>query len=171
MQQSYAKVSGVFENLPPDSSGRRRDRDELSAPSSGMASSWSGDFRPLPPVRVDRHKVLQILINLLRNAKYALDDVERIDKRITVSISPPEIRRPRTSSVADNGIGISAGKSYAHFRPRLYHQARTATASACTAAHWLPREMGGSLSVHSAGLGTAPLSPSNSPIASITSHA
>ena len=33
-------------------------------------------FSPVPLVRVDRHKVLQILINLIRNAKYALDEVE-----------------------------------------------------------------------------------------------
>ena len=30
-------------------------------------------MRELPRVNVDRHKVLQILINLIRNAKYAMD--------------------------------------------------------------------------------------------------
>ena len=36
------------------------------------------EFDPnMPPVCVDRHKVLQILINLLRNAKHAMDERER----------------------------------------------------------------------------------------------
>jgi C4-dicarboxylate-specific signal transduction histidine kinase len=55
---------------------------------------------------VDRHKVLQILINLVRNAKYACDEVERPDKRMTVRVFQEAIRI--TISVADNGIGIPA---------------------------------------------------------------
>ena len=31
------------------------------------------EFAEVPLVRVDRHKVLQVLINVIRNAKYALD--------------------------------------------------------------------------------------------------
>ena len=63
-------------------------------------------FSRSPAVRVDRHRVLQILINLLRNAKYALDDVQRIDKRITVSIAPAGEKSVHVV-VKDNGIGIS----------------------------------------------------------------
>ena len=57
-------------------------------------------------MRVDRHKVLQILINLIRNAKYALDDVQRLDKRITISIAPAGEKSVHVV-VTDNGIGIS----------------------------------------------------------------
>ena len=63
------------------------------------------NFSPAPTVRVDRHRVLQILINLIRNAKYALDDGEGPDKRITISIVP-SADRVRVS-IADNGVGIS----------------------------------------------------------------
>src|SRR5256886_8173644 len=53
------------------------------------------------------YKVLQILINLLRNAKYALDESKRTDKKITVSITTPN-KRSVHIIVSDNGIGISA---------------------------------------------------------------
>ena len=105
VQQSYAKVSGVFENLQAD---------QLVEDSIAMnigaferhGVTLERKFSPSPPVRVDRHRVLQILINLLRNAKYALDDVQRIDKRITVSIAPVDEKSVQIV-VKDNGIGIS----------------------------------------------------------------
>jgi C4-dicarboxylate-specific signal transduction histidine kinase len=41
-------------------------------------------YENVPNVRVDKHKVLQILVNLLRNAKYAMDATveRRLDLRI-----------------------------------------------------------------------------------------
>ena len=105
VQQSYAKVSGVFENLQAE---------QLVEDSIAMnigaferhGVTLERKFSPSPAVRVDRHRVLQILINLLRNAKYALDDVQRIDKRITVSIAPVGEKSVHVV-VKDNGIGIS----------------------------------------------------------------
>ena len=105
VQQSYAKVSGVFETLQAE---------QLVEDSIAMnigAFERHGvilerKFSPSPAVRVDRHRVLQILINLLRNAKYALDDVQRLDKRITVSIAPVGEKSVHVV-VKDNGIGIS----------------------------------------------------------------
>jgi hypothetical protein len=94
-------------------------------------------FSPAPPVRVDRHRVLQILINLLRNAKYALDDVQRIDKRITITIAPVDDKMLRIA-VADNGIGISQ-ENLARIWAWLYHPQKR-TASACTAARSPPRK-------------------------------
>ena len=105
VQQSYAKVSGVFENLQAA---------ELVEDSIAMnigaferhGVTLERRFSPSPAVRVDRHRVLQILINLLRNAKYALDDVQRVDKRIMVSIAPVGEKSVHVV-VKDNGIGIS----------------------------------------------------------------
>jgi signal transduction histidine kinase len=55
-------------------------------------------------VSIDKHKVLQILVNLIRNAKYACDDSERKDKEIKLQISK---RDPWiTVAVIDNGVGI-----------------------------------------------------------------
>jgi two-component system NtrC family sensor kinase len=57
-------------------------------------------------VRVDRHKVLQILINLLRNAKYAMDAQSGNAKRLVARVglaSPDRVR----ITIADNGVGIA----------------------------------------------------------------
>lgn len=150
MQQSYAKVSGVFENLPPQSLVDDAIAMNLSAfERHGVALERS--FSAVPLVRVDRHKVLQILINLLRNAKYALDDSTQTDKRITVSVFSPDEQRAHIV-VADNGIGISPEnltRVFAHgFTTREEGHGFGLHSGALAA-----REMGGSLSVASAGLG------------------
>jgi len=105
VQQSYAKVSGVFEALQAEHLV-----DDSIAMNIGAFERHGvileRKYSPSPAVRVDRHRVLQILINLLRNAKYALDDVQRLDKRITVSIAPVGEKSVHVV-VKDNGIGIS----------------------------------------------------------------
>ncbi len=104
-QQSYAKVSGVFDDLPAD----RLVEDALAMNAGTFERhgiALERRFSPVPAVRTDRHRVLQILINLIRNAKFALDDVERADKRITISIARANGTSVRIA-VADNGVGIS----------------------------------------------------------------
>ena len=63
------------------------------------------DYDEVPPIMVDRHKVLQILINIFQNAKYACDDGGQPEKKVRV-----QIRRQDSDRVAieitDNGIGI-----------------------------------------------------------------
>jgi C4-dicarboxylate-specific signal transduction histidine kinase len=61
----------------------------------------------LPTVCVDRHKVLQILINVLRNAKYALDEQDPPCKRMVVRIGMAGPERVRIT-ISDNGVGIPA---------------------------------------------------------------
>ncbi len=51
--------------------------------------------------------MLQILVNLIRNAKYACDDSGREDKQITLRIFNGD-GRIKISGVRDNGIGIPA---------------------------------------------------------------
>ena len=150
MQQSYAKVSGVFEDLPPRGLVDDAIAMNLSAfERHGVTLERNSSAVPL--VRVDRHKVLQILINLLRNAKYALDDSKQTDKRITVSIFSPNEQRAHIV-VADNGIGISPEnltRVFAHgFTTREEGHGFGLHSGALAA-----REMGGSLSVASAGPG------------------
>jgi signal transduction histidine kinase len=141
-------VSGVFEDLPAD---------QLVEDSIAMnigAFERHGvvlerRFSPAPRVKVDRHRVLQILINLLRNAKYALDEVQRIDKRITISIAPANDKMVRIA-VADNGIGIlqdDLARIFGHgFTTRKDGHGFGLHSGALAA-----EEMGGSLSVHSLG--------------------
>jgi signal transduction histidine kinase len=55
--------------------------------------------------RGEKAKVLQILVNLIRNAKYACDDSGGADKIITLVIQPGAPGRVQIT-VRDNGIGI-----------------------------------------------------------------
>ncbi len=149
MQQSYAKVSGVLEDLPVD-----RLVEDAIAMNIGAFERHGvvvqKQFSPVPLIRVDRHKVLQILINLIRNAKYALDDVQRIDKRITISITPASEGKVRIV-VADNGIGIppeNLDRIFSHGFTTRTDGHGFGLHSGALAAH----SMGGSLSVASLGV-------------------
>ncbi len=148
MQQAYAKVSGALEDLPVE---------QLVADAIAMNTGAferhgvvvQKHFAEVPLVRVDRHKVLQILINLIRNAKYALDDVQRLDKRITISIAPAEADQVRVV-VADNGVGISPEnlvKIFSHGFTTRPDGHGFGLHSGALAAH----SMGGALSVASLG--------------------
>lgn len=163
MQQSYAKVSGVFENLPPNLLVEDAIAMNISAfERHGIVLERK--FSTVSPVRVDRHKVLQILINLLRNAKYALDASKRPDKRIAVSICAASEQSAQII-VADNGIGISAEnltRVFAHGFTTKEEGHGFGLHSGALAA----RAMGGSLSVASAGLGHGATFTLELPIAS-----
>jgi predicted ATPase/signal transduction histidine kinase len=56
--------------------------------------------------RLDRHKVLQILLNLLSNAKYAMDEVRPDQRRLFVRLWTEEKRAH--IQVVDTGVGFSA---------------------------------------------------------------
>ncbi len=166
MQQSYAKVSGVFENLQA-----HRLVEDAIAMNIGAFERHGVEvqrqFSAVPPIRVDRHKVLQILINLIRNAKYALDDVERTDKKLTLSISAPNERFVHIV-VADNGIGIppeNLTRVFAHgFTTREGGHGFGLHSGAIAA-----RSMGGAITVASPGTGQGATFTLELPIASTAS--
>jgi signal transduction histidine kinase/alpha-L-arabinofuranosidase len=60
----------------------------------------------LPDICMDRHKALQILINLVRNAKQACIETGSPDKKLTLRATAPNGRI--NISVSDNGVGIPA---------------------------------------------------------------
>ncbi|WP_224245601.1 trifunctional serine/threonine-protein kinase/ATP-binding protein/sensor histidine kinase [Hyalangium gracile] len=62
------------------------------------------ELTPVPLVRVDKHKVLQILINLLSNAKQAMDALPQEQRHLKVRLSV-EGTMARLQ-VIDSGIGI-----------------------------------------------------------------
>jgi PAS domain S-box-containing protein len=106
MQQSYARVSGVLEPLPVV----QMVEDALQINFEAFQRheiALVRQFGPVPPVLVDRHKVLQILINVLRNAKYAMEESKAPEKRLTVSIATNGNSHVKVS-VQDNGVGIPA---------------------------------------------------------------
>ena len=149
MQQSYAKVSGVREvvNLV--------DLVEDSLQMNAGSFQRHGlevirEFEPVPPMSVEKHKLLQILINLVRNAKDACDESGRKDKRLTLRVAngAAGVR----ISVSDNGVGISPEnltRIFSHgFTTKKNGHGFGLHSGALTA-----QEMGGSLTVHSDGPG------------------
>ena len=105
MQQNYAKVSGETESLA--AADLIEDAIRMNAAAfvrhGGVVAR---DFSPVPFVSVDKHKVLQILTNLLRNAKYALDEIDGPKKVIKIT-TRIEGKGFVALAVADNGMGIA----------------------------------------------------------------
>ena len=104
MQQSYAKVSGLMEDLSPVAlieDALRMNAGSFQKHEVELVRELAAG---LPRVCVDKHKVLQILVNLLRNAKHACEEAGHEDKRITVRATQ-ESGRVRVS-ISDNGVGI-----------------------------------------------------------------
>jgi PAS domain S-box-containing protein len=104
MQQSYARVSGMIESLE----AKDLVEDALQINSAGLTRhgvTVLRIFNTVPKVRVDKHKVMQVLINLIRNAKYALDAAPPGDKKMTLHIGVCGLNRVKIT-VSDNGVGI-----------------------------------------------------------------
>ena len=78
------------------------------------------DYADVPSIVVDRHNLLQILINLLSNAQQALLAVEREDKRLSIRVRPFPERGELLIEVADNGMGIAPENM-----PRMFTQGFT----------------------------------------------
>ncbi|HTV20687.1 MAG TPA: hypothetical protein VMG12_18515, partial [Polyangiaceae bacterium] len=65
------------------------------------------EFAPVPRLLIDKHKVLQILINLLSNARHAVNHEDvRGEKRITVRLVHPTPER-LVITISDTGMGIA----------------------------------------------------------------
>jgi PAS domain S-box-containing protein len=104
MQQNYARVLGVVESLPVVDLVE----DALRLNAGAMERHGvkvNREYFEVPPILVDKHKVLQVLVNLIRNAKYALDDRGHTDKRMVLQVGLNGNDLVRIS-VIDNGIGI-----------------------------------------------------------------
>jgi signal transduction histidine kinase len=150
MQQSYAQVSGFLEQV---SIAKLLD-DALHMNTAGLLRHGITTIRQYsdtPPLTVDKHKVLQILINLVHNAKYALDACQHPDKRLTVGIGMNGSDCVKVT-VADNGIGIppeNLTRIFSHgFTTRKGGHGFGLHSGANAA-----KEMGGQLTAHSEGPG------------------
>jgi signal transduction histidine kinase len=149
MQQGYAKASGVLESVKPT------ELVEDAIRMNGGAVNRHNikivrEFAEVPVIVTDKHKVLQILVNLIRNSKYACDDSGSDDKQITLRVQNGEGRIK--ISVIDNGIGIAPEnltRIFSHgFTTRKEGHGFGLHSGALAA-----RELKGSLNVFSEGLG------------------
>jgi signal transduction histidine kinase len=103
MQQNYANVSGVVETVKVTDLVE----DALRMNAGALARheiTLAREFGEVPTISVDKHKVLQVLVNVIRNAKYACDESARKDKQIRLKISQRD--QWICIAVTDNGVGI-----------------------------------------------------------------
>jgi len=150
MQQSYAKVSGCLEPMPP----APLVEDALRINAEALARhrvEVVREFAEVPPVLADRHKVLQVLVNLISNAKYALDDDRPRDKRLTLGIARNGNGRVKIV-VRDNGVGI-APENLAKIFQHGFTTKKNGHGFGLHSGALAATEMGGSLAAYSDGPG------------------
>ncbi|MEA3208736.1 MAG: hypothetical protein QOE70_1793 [Chthoniobacter sp.] len=149
VQQKYANVGGVSEMVPL--AGLVEDALTMhGAKLMRHGVEIFREFAEIPCVCTEKHKVLQILVNLVRNAKHALTDGGRADKRLVVRIARTAVGRVALS-VSDNGIGIlpeNITRIFSHGFTTKKDGHGFGLHSGVLAA----RELGGSLTVQSDGL-------------------
>ncbi len=150
LQQSYARPPRMHEPVLLE----ELIEDALRINSAGLSRhgvSVEKQLANLPPVLTDKHKVLMILVNLISNAKYALDASPGNERLVTVKVESAEGGHVRIR-VSDNGVGIEP-----EMLTRIFQYGFTTReeghgfglhASALAA-----QQLGGSLRAHSEGPG------------------
>ena len=150
VQQSYARVSGLTETLNVVDLVE----DALRMNGASLlrhAVPVFREFEPeLPPVTVEKQKVLQILINLISNAKYACNETGSNDKRLTVRANHNDGRI--RIAIVDNGVGIPAENLLRIFN-HGFTTRKTGHGFGLHSGALAARELGGSLDVQSDGPG------------------
>jgi two-component system NtrC family sensor kinase len=150
MQQMHAGVAGVIESVQIVS--LVEDALLLNTASFGRHRiEIVREFNTVPSVAIDKHKVLQILVNLASNAKHALETSAKTDRRLTLGISANGDNRVKIT-FRDNGVGIppeNLTRIFSHGFTTKSKGHGFGLHSAANAA----REMGGSLVADSAGTG------------------
>jgi signal transduction histidine kinase len=167
-QQSYARVSGVIEALPLE----ELIEDAMRINSAALDRhriSVVRDFHPVPAAAVDKHKVLQILVNLIRNAKYAIDEGAGPVRLLTIGLRSVDGDRA-VIEVSDTGVGIpeqNLTRIFSHgFTTRKDGHGFGLHSAALAAS-----QMGGKLTAFSRGAGCGATFTLDLPIAGIPRHA
>src|SRR5581483_9204347 len=108
------------------------------------------DYELVPHLILDRHKLLQILANLLSNARHALRDLEQGSRVLTVRLL--RLSQSLAIEIEDTGVGISTD-----VLGRLFEFGFTTKKDGhgfgLHASGNLAKELGGEINVHSEGIG------------------
>ena len=147
-QQSYASTAGVLETL--DLASLLEDALRIHGGAyEEHHIQLVREYKPLPPISVDSHKVLQILVNLLGNARHACEAGKAARKQVIVRLKAGAPGWARIE-VADNGVGIAP-----ELMPRLFTQGFTTRKAGhgfgLHSGALAARELGGVLTAQSAG--------------------
>jgi signal transduction histidine kinase len=103
-QQSYGKVMGLTESIRVEDLVEdvlRIQAVELTEHQVNVRREYAPK---MPEIVVDKHKVLQILLNLLSNAKHACIESEQAPKEVNIRVVNGSGRIQVT--ISDNGVGI-----------------------------------------------------------------
>jgi len=104
MQQDYARLGGVADVINVTSLVEDSLRlNEGALTRHGIV--LRREFEDVPTIVVDKHRVLQILVNLIRNAKHACEESDCAAKVVTVRVTTSALGVQ--VSVRDNGVGIA----------------------------------------------------------------
>ncbi len=127
--------------------------DALKMNANGLARAGvhvTKEFEKVPPILTQKHQVLHILANLVRNAKQACQTPNGQENRLTIRVSQ-QAGRVRIA-VADNGSGISP-ENLAKIFTHGFTTKKDGHGFGLHSATLAAKEMGGSLTVHSDGPG------------------
>jgi C4-dicarboxylate-specific signal transduction histidine kinase len=151
MQQTYAKVFGVLEPVTAVSLVQDAVRMNAAAFERHGVRVIQKFDEGVPAAMVDRHKVLQILVNLMRNSKYAMDQQRPVEKLLEIQVRRTEAGNI-TIMVRDNGIGI-APENLTRIFQHGFTTKKDGHGFGLHSGALAAKEMNGSLRVHSDGLG------------------
>ena len=150
LQQSYAGVSGRIEEL--SIAGLVDDAIRMNSQSHARHKiDIVLKYDELPPILTEKQKVLQILVNLISNAKDAVVAVEKPSRILTVRVTRAGSERVRVE-VIDNGIGIPP-ENLTRIFSHGFTTRKDGHGFGLHSAANLAREMGGSLTGSSDGVG------------------
>lgn len=149
-QQQYAKVGGLTETLPAS------ELVEFALRLNESALTRNGitivrELMPAPRVKVERQKALQIIGNLLNNARDALLESKRPEKQVIVGVRPAPAGGTQIY-VTDTGTGI-APENLTRIFAFGFTTKKTGHGFGLHSSALTATELGGSLTATSDGLG------------------
>jgi len=105
MQQTYARLGGMTEEFSLEDLCQ----DAIKINDAGLVRhgvDLTTEFAELPNICTEKHKALQILVNFVSNAKYAVSAKQDPDKQMKIRTYLDDDKY--VAEVSDNGIGMSA---------------------------------------------------------------
>jgi C4-dicarboxylate-specific signal transduction histidine kinase len=150
MQQTYARVAGFLE--PLSLQDLVEDALAMDAGSFERHGVWVvRDYACAPVVLADKHRALQVLVNVFRNARQAMSEKDDAERRLTISIGPAGGRLTEVR-IRDCGIGI-APENLTRIFSHGFTTRKGGHGFGLHSAALAAQQLGGRLRAESAGLG------------------